>query len=95
MFAEDCRDKLRFRLSDDSGVLRFVKFEIADAPTCREMEEMLREYLVGRALVDVDLEYLRNLACTGNGECMQAVIGEVQRHQRLFVRKHEDQSATC
>ena len=95
MFADDCHDKLRFRLNDDSGVLRFVEFEIRSAPTCRDVEKTLREYLVGRALADVDLEYLRNLACTGNGECMQAVIREVQKYQYLFVREHEDQAATC
>ena len=95
MCIEDCHDKLRFRLNDDSGVLRFVEFEIRSAPTCQDMEGTLREYLVGRALTDVDLEYLRNLACTGNGECMQAVIREVRKYQRLFVRNHEGQSATC
>ena len=95
MSAEDCRDKLRFRLNDDSGILRFMEFEILNAPTCRDMEKTLREYLVGRALVEVDLDYLRKLTCTGSGECMQAVIREVQRYQCLFVRNHEDESAIC
>ena len=95
MCTEDCRDRLRFRLNDDSGVLRFMEFEIRSAPTCQDMEKTLREYLVGRALADVDLEYLRAPACTGNGECMQAAIREVQKHQHLFVRNHESQPATC
>ena len=83
--SESCSDKLRFRLSDRSGVLRFAEFEIRDAPACREVESALREYLIGRALADVDLSYLRNLVCPGNGECMQAVIAEVRRYQQLFV----------
>ena len=95
MCAEDCHDKLRFRLNDDSGVLRFVEFEIRSAPICRDVEKTLREYLVGRALAEVDLDYLRRLTCAGNGECMRAVIREVQKYQRLFVRNHEDESATC
>jgi len=95
MCAEDCRDKLRFRLNDASGSLRFMEFEILNAPTCRDMEKTLREYLVGRALAEVDLDYLRKLTCAGNGECMQAVIREVQKYQHLFVREHEDQAATC
>ena len=95
MSAEDCHDKLRFRLNDDSGILRFMEFEIRSAPTCRDVEKTLREYLVGRALAEVDLDYLRKLTCTGNGECMQAVIREVQKYQGLFVRSHEGRSAVC
>ena len=95
MCTDDCRDRLRFRLSDDSGVLRFMEFAILNAPTCQDMEETLRDYLVGRALADVDLNCLRQLTCTGDGECMQTVIREVQKHQHLFVRDHQDQLTTC
>ena len=95
MPAEDCHDKLRFRLNDDSGSLRFMEFEIRNAPTCQDVEKTLREYLVGRALAEVDLDYLRKLTCAGNGECVQAVIREVQKYQHLFVREPEDQAATC
>ena len=75
--------------------LRFEDFQIVGAPECRDVEEMLREYLVGRALADVDLGYLRRLVCAGNGECVHAVIREVQKYQHLFVRDHEDRSAAC
>ena len=95
MFAEQCHDRLRFRLSDTSGVLRFVEFEIVNASRCQGMEEALREYLLGRALADVDLSYLRGLTCAGNGECMHAMIHEVQKYQYLFVRNHEGQAVTC
>ena len=95
MCTEDCRDRLRFRLNDDSGILRFVEFEILNTSTCQGVEKTLREYLVGRALAEADLDYLRNLTYTGSGECMQAVIREVQKHQHLFAREHEDQAATC
>jgi hypothetical protein len=95
MSAEQCHDRLRFQLSDKSGVLRFVEFEIVNASRCRGMEETLREYLLGRALADVDLSYLQGLACGGNGDCMHALIREMQKYQYLFVRKHESQSVTC
>lgn len=95
MLSKDCRDRLRFRLSDASGVLRFVEFEILDHDECHDMETTLREYLVGRALADVDLDFLRGLTCAGNGACMDAVICEVQKCQHLFVHRQEDQSAAC
>jgi hypothetical protein len=59
------------------------------------MEETLRQYLLGRALADVDLRYLQALACGGNGDCMQALIREMQKYQYLFDRNHEGLSARC
>lgn len=95
MFSEGCHDRLRFRLNDNDGLLRFVEFEILNASRCRGIEVTLREYFLGRALADVDLDYLRKLACAGSGECMQAVIRKVEKHRHLFARNHEDQSAPC
>ena len=95
MLSESCHDRLRFRLNDDDGLLRFVEFEILNTSRCQGMEETLRDYMVGRALKDVDLDHLRKLTCMGNGECMEVVIREVRKHQHLFVRNHEDQSAIC
>ena len=86
MRREDCQDRLRIRLSDRSGDLRFEAFEIVNAPECREIEAALRCYLVGRPLAEVDLDYLRELRCPANGECARAVIDEVQKCQRLFGR---------
>ena len=95
MFAENRHDRLRLRLNDDDGVLRFVDFEILDASRCRGTERLLQEYFVGRALADVDFDYLRGLICEGNGECIHAVIREVNKHLCLFVRNREDQATTC
>ena len=93
MFPDDCRDRLRFRLNDDDGVLRFVNFEILNASKCRGITNTLQEYFIGRALAEVDFDYLRRLMCRGNGECIDAVIREVNRHLCSFVRRREDQSA--
>ena len=93
--AEECHDRIRFRLSDDSGILRFKDFEIVDAPQCRDVERKLREYLVDRPLAGVDVDYLRTLGCQPNGGCVRAVIDEVWKYQRLFVRNREDRSTVC
>ena len=95
MFPEDCHDRLRCRLNDDDGVLRFVDFEILNASRCRGIETELQEYFVDRPLANVDLEYLRGSRFEGNGECIHAVIREVNKHLCLFLRNHEDRAATC
>ena len=87
MFSDDSHDRLRFRLSDDSGVLCFMEVEILNPSTCRDMEDTLRKYLVGRALADVDLGYLCKLSCKGNDECLRGVIDEVHKYQQLFANK--------
>ncbi len=90
---DECRDRLRFRLNDASGVLRFVEFEILGTPTCRDLETTLRSYLVGRPLAEVDLDYLRTLHCAGRGDCVHAVIREVQKHQALFLHDRRKRPA--
>lgn len=90
---DECRDRLRFRLNDASGVLRFVEFEIVDTPACRDLETTLRDYLVGRPLAEVDLEYLQELRCAGRCECIHTVIGEVQKHQALFLQDRRKKPA--
>ncbi len=89
MSPEECDNRLRFRLGDNSGVLCIEEFAIADAPECRDMQRTLREYLVGRPLSDVDLDYLRALKCPADGQCMRAMMWEVEKYQRLFTAKTE------
>jgi len=85
MSPSECNDKIRFSLSDESGVLCFETFAIENAPGCRGVEEELRAYLVGRPLSKVDLGYLRSLTCAGDGVCMRAVIRAIEEHQQLFL----------
>ena len=59
------------------------------------METALQRYFTGRALGDVDPDYLGGLMCKGKGECIDAVIREVNKYLGLFVRNDEDQAATC
>jgi len=85
MSAGECSDKIRFSLSDESGVLCFEAFAITDVPKCRDMEQELRAYLVGRPLSEVDIGYLRSLTCDGDGVCMRAVIRAIEEYQQLFL----------
>lgn len=85
MLPDECYDKVQFSLSDDSGVLRFESFAIPDAPDCRAVEQGLRQYLVGRALADVELPELLRLSCDGGGACIEAVVRAIEVHRRLLL----------
>ena len=95
MTTEKCHDRLRVRLGDASGVLRIEEFTIQNAAECQGMEHTLREYLVGRPLAEVDLDYLRRLRCPADGECLRAMIDEVQKYQHLFSGRVGNSSASC
>jgi len=85
MSPSECDERIRFSLSDESGVLCFETFAIMDAPECRDLEQNLRAYLLGRPLSKADLGYLRGLTCHGDGVCMRAVIRAIEEHQQLFL----------
>ena len=85
MLPNECYDKIRFSLSDESGVLRFETFAIMDVPECRDMEREFRAYLVGRPLSEADLGHLRSLTCDGDGICTRAVIRAIEEQQQLFL----------
>ena len=85
MATNKCDDRIRFSLSDESGVLCFESFAILDAPECRDMERKLQTYLVGRPLSEVNTGYLQRLACNGDGSCTRAVIRAVEENQGLFL----------
>jgi|GEM_PF-2061141 len=58
MFALDLHDILRLVMSDETGILRFVEFDIVNPLKCKDAVEPLRDYLTGRAVADVDLGVL-------------------------------------
>ena len=91
MYSKECRNKIRYSLSDASGVLRFTAFNIVDAPECGDIQEMLRQHLVGRPLADVDLDDIRGLRCKGDGECIRTVIRVIEESQHMFVRMGKEQ----
>ena len=87
MASQECRDRIRFTLSNETGVQRFKAFELVDDPECGEMGKLLREYLVGRPLAEVDFDYLRSLKCQRNGGCTLAVIEVVREYQDLLINR--------
>ena len=93
MSSQECRDRIRFGSGKETGVWRFKTFELVEGPDCGAMGEVLREYLPGRPLAEVDLDYLRRLKCPymqsqecqENGGCVLAVIDVIREYQDLFV----------
>jgi len=85
MTPDQCLDKLQFTLSDESGVLRFKSFDIADAPECWQIAKTLRQYLVGRALDDVDVDYIRSLSCSGSGVCIEKIATVVAEYREMWA----------
>ena len=93
MTSQECRDRIRFTLSKETGIQRFKDFKLVEGPECGEMGEALREYLEGRPLAEVDLgymrglkcPYMRSLECQENGGCVLAVIDVIREYQDLFV----------
>jgi hypothetical protein len=86
MKPDDCANRIRVSLSDETGVLRFTSFDIVEVAVSCNILETLQEYLVGRSLADVDVDHLRRLTCSGNGECLRTVISVVEEYQQMFVR---------
>ena len=85
MDRNSCQDSIRFSLSDDTGDLRFKSFDIVNAPECRSMLETLRNYILSRPLVEIDLRRIQQLDCPGNGQCMDEVVEEIKEAQMLFT----------
>lgn len=91
--SQECRDRIRFTLSNETGIQRFKDFKLVEAPECGAMGKLLQEYLVGRPLAEVDLAYLRSLKCPymrslecqENGGCVLAIIDVIREFQDLFV----------
>ena len=82
---DDCGDRVRFSLSDETGELRFTAFRIVDAPDCRRVEREVVLYLVGRTLADADPHHIRGLECPGDGQCMETVAEVIEKSQRMFL----------
>ena len=79
------KDRIRFSLNDESGELRFTRFDIIDVMECRHVEAKLRSYLIHRSLSKVDVSEIRRLSSPGDAECMQAVLDTIAECQDLFA----------
>ena len=83
--AGDCRNKVRFVLSDKTGTLRFTDFDIVNAPECGEVAGPLKEYLLGRPLTGIDLGYIRQLTCPGNGQCIRDIVDVIENSLSILA----------
>lgn len=88
--ADDCRNKVRFALSDSTGTLRFTDFDIVDAPECRDTAEALRQYVLGRPLAELDSDYIRQMTCAGNGQCICDIAGVIEDYRILLLPGSEE-----
>lgn len=85
MTADECRDKIRFSLSDKSGSLRFESFEITGALYCQDIADELRRMIISRSLDEIDIAQIRRLRCPGSGQCMRAIADVVAELQQVFA----------
>ncbi len=87
MDPHDCENKVRFSLSDKSGVLRFEAFDIVDQPQCRSVLEKLRAAVLGRALTEIDLGEIKAMSCPHGDHCMRAVAKVIKDCQDTFSHR--------
>jgi hypothetical protein len=83
----DCADRVRFSLSDKSGILRFEEFEIVGSPVCAHVAEELKQLLLGQPLDEIDMDRVKSITCPGGGECVRTVIDVVEDTLETFARK--------
>ncbi len=86
---QECRNGVRCAMSDRTGVLRFEGFDIVDAPECAETVYRIREYLVGRALAETDVDYIREIGLVEHPLCARVVAELVAQSQETFSRPKE------
>ena len=84
MTEEQCRDRIRCALSDRSGVLRFESFDIVDAPECEDVSYSVREYVIGRALAEVNVDHVRDLVGAEHPLCARTLAGLLAESQEMF-----------
>jgi len=91
---DDCYDKVRFTLSDETGDLRFTDFNIVEMPQCSGVAEKLRELLLEQRLADIDVAKILATPCPGNGQCLQTIARVISDYQDRFLRnpKRTDKS---
>jgi len=82
---QECVDRIRFSLSDKTGVLRVEDFEITKTPQCLDLAESLKASLVGRPVADIDIDYIRGLRCQGDGQCTRAIVEAIAEYHELFA----------
>ncbi len=87
MTDSDCKDKIRFSLSDRSGALRFEAFDVVDQPDCRHIVDALRQILLHRPLAEIDVAEVERLSCPHGDQCMRAAAKIIRECQGTFLHE--------
>ena len=83
--ALECKDNVRFSLSDESGYLSFKSFDIINTPECGKLARGLREYLLGRPLNEIDIDFIRSRECPHEkGLCVKQITAVIAEHLEFF-----------
>lgn len=80
-----CYDSIRFAISDKAGSSRFTSFDIVRMPSCRDLVEHIRRYLIGRQVEEVDLEWIRSMASGTCAGCALEAVRLLQETRRLLM----------
>ena len=90
---DDCYDKVRFTLSDETGDLRFTAFEIINSPECASQVEEIRAKLLGQRLADINTAEILRISCLGNGQCIKTIVNIITEYQDRFLhnRRRDNQ----
>ena len=90
---DDCYDKVRFKLSDETGDLRFTSFEIINSPECARQVEEIRAKLLGQRLADINTAEILRISCSGNGQCTKTIVNIITEYQDRFLhnRRRDNQ----
>ena len=81
----DCKDNVRFILSDETGVLQFKSFDIVNMPQCAEVAVELKKHLIGRPLQQIDMDAIRLVQCPhDNGSCIEAAAKIIEENIDFF-----------
>ena len=90
MTQKECWDRVRWALSDRSGVLRFESFDVVDVPECGETACGIRRYLAGRTLAEVDTSQIREIGHNTHPLCAQVIAQMVAEAQETFASAPAD-----
>lgn len=83
--SDECRDRVRYSLSDKSGLLRIKDFRIEGRPDCSEAESALRALLVGQPLAEIDVGEIHQISSTCCGECMRTISKVIAECKETFA----------
>lgn len=87
------RQRIRFSLSDESGRLRFTRFEIVDSHSCEDFAKSLRAYVLDRPLNEIDLDHVKSLSCAGHEDCVRETVEVIREYRALFSGDGDTQGA--